>query len=309
VNDPSEEVSATFGQSRSTKSFKFTYDPHNVESGSSTHYQSALESAINAIAGQVSTGSADPDLAAAITRVTVGTHIMTTSRATSTVQGVEIAGTTLSQGGPPLITGRTTIGMDIPRLRIVTSFLMLPVPTFQSRLGVANTVLTHEEAAYTVASFQGSNTVLVDKTVTVLLVGLQPLLTVMRLAQFSGGIVIGASTVSLEPSGSGPTTGFSMELKIGGQTYKAVQDPSANNDVILDGTVTLKPGSTAQPFEAQPFRLQSNVLEIDGSSLAALASASEPNIVSTLIVADHGTFTVVWCISESKDVIVDGTAT
>lgn len=153
------------------------------------------------------------------------------------------------------------------------------------------------------------NAVLVDKTVTVTASGSPATVNGHEISAVAGGIVIGASTASLEPSGSGRITGFSVDWTIGGHTYTAVQDPSANNDVILDGTVTLKPGSTAPPFEAQTFRLQPNVLEIDGSSTAALASTSEPNIVPALIAADHGTFTAVWGISESKDVIVDGTAT
>lgn len=106
-----------------------------------------------------------------------------------------------------------------------------------------------------------------------------------------------------------PSHHFSPDMTLGRYTNTAVQDPSASNAVILDYVVILPVGSAAKPFEGHTFRLQSNVLDVDGSSLVALARAFEPNFVSTIVDSDNGTFTAVWGVSESKQVRIDGTAT
>lgn len=224
---------------------------------------------------------ATSDLTAA-TLVTVGSQQYTISSAADRgllVNGVtvspggsavEVDGQTFSAMGSALVAGSTTIDMEGLTTATDPSSAMAVAGT---TLSVGGPDVVSDGNTYSLAS---SGLVLVNAQTTQLFSAVQG--TSQSLT--GGASLLAAGSVTLTAAaaaasaGSGDQHTSGAQVAVGSHTFSIAQDPASANVDVVDGSVTLTVGGSAQTVAGQTFSAASDGILVDGSTVALTAPAS-----------------------------------
>lgn len=243
------------------------------------------------------------------TQVSIGGNVVTISRVSGAEGAVVIGGTTLSQGGPALVTQGQIVSVGSQGIVLGGTTVALPAADPQATTEAPSTI-TYAGHTYTVAPDAGSNNIVVDGSFTLSAGGAAISMNGQDLSADPAGLVLGSSTIPLamDPLTTDASR-ISTVMTIDGQTFTAVEDPGASNAIVFDESDTLTAGGSAQTIAGHIISVGSSMLVIDASSYTLANAASSASGASTVISADGAAFTAVQEPGSSSVIVVDGSIT
>ncbi|KAK5127522.1 hypothetical protein LTR85_006861 [Meristemomyces frigidus] len=261
---------------------------------------------------------------------------------------ISVAGTTLSVGGPEIVSAGNTLTLGSSGLVLLNAQGTQAVNAAQDQsqsLTGGTSVLTAGFLTLTAAAVEataqsetqedpkaqttvGSHTFsvvqnpsatdveVVDGSMTVTAGGSIQTIDAQTVSAASGDLVIDGTIVLLTDSSLstiGETQASGAQVVAASHTFSIIQNPSSGGVDIVDGSITLTAGGSVETVEGQIISAASGVLVIDGSSVAltgaSMSTTGGEQTSGTHINTASHTFSIMQDPSSSGVEIVDGSIT